>query len=207
MIKDLFDILCYLLTTRKTKVGLIAVAFLIVLGELRIAAELKPAALTTFAPLTCAVLLTSLVLWLIYWLFDSGRLIWKRKKYLIVFSLLRRDSQTELYFRQTIDLLKTSLRANQLLTDFQFVDAAPGIVDNEAEAKAYAKAKYADMFFFGHLVIEGVNDDASLDAHVQEGKEIKLQPFIFCRTLTNTSLPVTTYHKQFYLEILSSVPT
>ena len=150
LIKSIIEYLNYFWPHRKTKWGL-------VLGPVIISVILKY--LIPFLPENEQRIFYIIVLYLIplscffvWWLFHSGRVLWGKKKFIVVFCLKAKDLKSTVHIQNTISILKRELDILRLLEKLKIVFAGEDVITSREKAYNYRGNKNVDLVIWGEIL-------------------------------------------------------
>ena len=140
----------YFWTYRKTKWGL-------VLGFAIISVILKY--LIPFLPKNEQRIFYIIFLYLIFllsffvwWLYHSGRIIFRVKKFTVVFCLKAKNLKSAIHIQNTVSILNRELDELRLLEKIKIVFIGEDVITNQVEAYNYRGNKNVDLVIWGEIL-------------------------------------------------------
>lgn len=96
--------------------------------------------------------LMSILIFFVWWLFHSGRAIWGKKKFTVIFCLKAKDLKSTIHIQNTISVLNRELDALRLLEKFKMVFAGEDVITNLEKAYKYRENKNVDLVIWGEIL-------------------------------------------------------
>ena len=99
-----------------------------------------------------ALYLIPLSCFLVWWLYHSGRMISRGKKFTVVFCLKAKDLKSRIHIQNTISILNRELDTLRLLEKFKIVFAGEDVITNLEKAYKYRGNKNIDLVIWGEIL-------------------------------------------------------
>jgi len=88
----------------------------------------------------------------VWWLFHSGRVLWGKKKFTVVFCLKAKDLKSTVHIQNTISILKRELDILRLLEKFKIIFAGEDVITSLEKAYNYRGNKNLDLVIWGEIL-------------------------------------------------------
>ena len=151
LIKSIIEYLNYFWTYRKTKWGLFLgfMSISVVWYKCLIPFLPKNEQRVFYITFSYLMLISIFIVW---WLFHSGRIFWGKKKFTVVFCLKAKDLKSTIHIQNTISILNRELDALRLLEKFKIVFAGEDVITNHEKAYNYRGNKNLDLVIWGEIL-------------------------------------------------------
>ena len=150
-LKNITEYLNYFLTYRKTIRGLVFgfMSILIVWYKYLIPFLPKNEQRIIYITFSCLIPISIFSVW---WLFHSGRVLWGKKKFTVVFCLKAKGLKSTTHIQNAISILNRELDALRLLEKLKIVFAGEDVITSRKKAYKYRGNKNVDLVIWGEIL-------------------------------------------------------
>lgn len=150
--KHIIDYIIYFWPFRKTKQGLIIILIpIVVLWVMYVFPTYQNQTNHQLFYVLSFVIFIFIIALLIFWCFHSGRIIFPKSKYTVIFCLKAQDSKSTKHIQHSLSLLTTELDKLGLLEKFRLKTIGQDIIENKKEAHNYREKYDVDLIIWGEV--------------------------------------------------------
>ena len=150
ILKGAVEYLQFFYQNRRTRWGLLVGCLPLVLTWIKFGLPLYNSDKKNFVLSICVLLLTCLVLG-IYWSFTSGRIIFPKNAFNVVFCVKTKTPKSSRYIENTISQIKIELDKIGLLEKFRFIILGFDAIKDKRDAENFREKYDLDLIIWGEL--------------------------------------------------------
>jgi hypothetical protein len=97
-----------------------------------------------------------IIIWLVYWILKTGRLLLPTNKYTVVFCV-KTDDKSDKHYSKVIQKLRSEIDSLNISSTLHFIEIAPDIIESKHDAESYRETRQVDLVIWGNAYTETVD--------------------------------------------------